>query len=140
MHTHNVPLIYALSTPDIYHPEDRPSILRTLAYYLVKLVAGSAQKECIGIGEVFQEEGQGRNEDGESGGAGIAWVVYRVGLLTDGDADGKINGPVRAGVVGEDGFALALKRRDCARWLVEEVEKGLESPWVMRMPCLWSTT
>ncbi|KAK2744293.1 hypothetical protein FQN57_004378 [Myotisia sp. PD_48] len=126
MKVHGVTRIIALNTPDLYHPQDKPSFLRTMAYYLITVVARSTQLELQEVGRIFETEGLAD---------GIDWTLYRVATLFDSDHDQEI----RADWVGVPDYGLSLNRRDCARWVVEEVEKGKQSEWIGGMPALWST-
>jgi hypothetical protein len=127
MREHGVRRIIALSTPDIYHPQDRKSLLRALCYYLVMLVGRRAQLELQEVGRIF--------EDASLTEGGVDWTIYRVAALFDSTHDQE----VRADWVGVKDYGLVLRRRDCARWVVDEAEKGGESEWIGAMPALWST-
>ncbi|KAF3483054.1 NmrA family protein [Arthroderma uncinatum] len=123
MHEHGVRRIIAMSTISAYDERDRFTFMRSAAYWTVHLLGRRAQKEILGIGDVFKKDGEG-----------LDWTLYRVGVLGDSKEDGRV---AQAGWVGDGKSTIYLERRDWANWMIQEVERE-EPMWVREMPVISS--
>jgi hypothetical protein len=116
--------LLAMSTFSLYDPKDKTMILTAALVWLVWLVwliVRGAWREFVELGDTFHIEGQD-----------IDWTLYRVGVITD-----AMESETRAGFVGDEGFSLAIGRKDMATWLVEQAT--IRPPqWVGQMPAISS--
>jgi hypothetical protein len=90
-----------------------------------------AYEAAIGIGNVFATEAQG-----------LDWTVFRIGAILGGcdEASWREDRQTErtyAGPLGAHGWSISQKRAGLTRWLVDEVEIGLEG-WVGKMPAVSS--
>lgn len=115
--------ILAMGTASISDPEDGFSILAFLGVVLVRILANSAYKDIVSVGNTFDTEAT-KNE--------LDWTIFRLGFLSDGAPQ-----TCKAGYVAKNGWALKNQRADIASWLIEEVEKD-DSEWIRKRPALWS--
>lgn len=133
MREHGVRRILAMATLSIKRPEDSFSLLRFLMVLAVRLLYPSAYRSIINIGAVF---------DGpEADASGVDWTLYRLGMVTGGDAeadwraDREKDAGVYAGWIGERGWSVGVTRGALARWLVDAVE-GDADMWIGKMPAV----
>lgn len=119
----NVKRILAMGTPSISDPEDGFSVLALLGVAFIRIIANSAYKDIVSLGELFETEATKM---------GLDWTIFRIGFLTDGAPQSS-----KAGYVAKNGWVMKNRRVDIAVWLVEEMEKD-NSEWVRKRPAIWS--
>jgi len=121
MRQHNVKRIFIMGTPSIQDAKDNYPFTAKAAIFLLKTTMGAVYREVVAIGKLLDEK---ENED-------LDWTMYRVGNLKN------LEGEMKAGYIGEEGWGLDSYRPDIARWLIEQV--GNESlEWARQKPSLWS--
>lgn len=135
MREHGVRRIFAMGTISIYQPEDPPSLLRSLAVLLIRLVANRVYRNVVNIGKLF-EDGDGE----EAVTRDIDWTVYRIAGIPGGSdakswARDREDGESYVGPVWGEGWSMFQKRSALARWLADAAESGA-SEWIGKMPAV----
>jgi nucleoside-diphosphate-sugar epimerase len=113
---HNYTRALFISTASYHVPQDAFSILYSLMVWSVYLLFSTAYKEINGFTPLVAQLPADE----------LAWTIFRVPVLRDGEAK-----PVKAGFVGEVG--LGIERKALAEWVLREME---EEKWVGKCPAV----
>ena len=120
MREQGVRRIFALSTVSIYLPEDESSWMRSAAVAAVRLIAPTAYRNILAVGEAFRDKEATRDID---------WTVFRIGHIPGGsDVESwkrdRADGNTYTGPVGKPGWSIRQKRAALARWVANVAESG----------------
>jgi hypothetical protein len=113
---HNYTRALLISTASYHATQDSFSILHSLMVWSVYLFFSTAYKEINGFTPLIAQLPADE----------LAWTIFRVPVLRDGEA-----GPVKAGFVGDVG--LSIERKALAEWVLREMEEG---KWVGKCPAV----
>jgi hypothetical protein len=113
---HNYTRALFISTASYRAPQDAFSILYLLMVWSVYLFFSPAYEEINGFTPLITQLPADE----------LAWTVFRVPVLRDGEAK-----PVKAGFVGEVG--MTIERKAIAEWVLKEMEDG---KWLGKCPAL----
>jgi hypothetical protein len=105
-----------ISTASYHATQDSFSILHSLMVWSVYLFFSTVYKEINGFTPLIAQLPADE----------LAWTVFRVPVLRDGEAK-----PVKAGFVGNVG--LSIERKALAEWVLKEMEEG---KWVGKCPAV----
>ena len=115
-----------LGTPSAAVPGDTPPLSLKIFISFLKTVLNPVYAEIVGLGRMLDEQG-----------GDLDWIMYRLGMLSDGAEKGGGSVTRAVEVVGGKGWRNATERRGTAGWVLEQVEDE-HSVWVRKKPALYS--
>ena len=127
MQTSGVKRLVSLSTFAVSQPDDRFALSVVLTHTIGKLLFPKGMKNFIDTHQTLVEDG-----------TSIDWTEARVGMLKDNAQPGE---SLSVGYIGAPKFALNIRRKHIAEFMVAEAEKGIaESRWIKNSPAIWTSS
>lgn len=127
MRTSGVKRLVSLSTFAVSQPDDRFALSAALTHAIGKLLFPKGMKNFIDTHQTLVEDG-----------TDIDWTEARVGMLKDNAQPGE---SLSVGYIGAPKFALNIRRKHIAEFMVGEAEKGIaESQWIKKSPAIWTSS
>ncbi|KAH6718293.1 hypothetical protein BKA61DRAFT_732603 [Leptodontidium sp. MPI-SDFR-AT-0119] len=127
MRTSGVKRIVSLSTFAVSQSEDRFALSAALTHAIGKVLFPKGMKNFIDTHQILVEDG-----------TDIDWTEVRVGMLKNNAQPGE---SLSVGYIGAPKFALNIRRKHIAEFMVAEAEKGVaDSQWIKKSPAIWTSS